>query len=182
MGLCLGRIAILVAEVMTVTQKLPCPGVWTNPVLWPSENWGFEADFSLSIERQGRGHAIECPRGADPGQSLPVRPLYSMTGMKQVPLTEHSGLCSAWSNHLYPAPRWTPVGSLICHGLEFGGLEYALLLVWNILPCFKHSSGSRTFPLWSHPRLPNPYFYSPGVHCFVYLTITAAVLLHLGVL
>lgn len=127
--------AILMAEVMIVTWKPPCLVFEPNPLQGASENWGLRQTLPEHGEA-GEGPVIECPQAADPGQSPPALVSRGMTKMKPVPLTDHTGLFPAWPSCISP----TQAGSQICHDLKFGGSEYVVLLIWNILLSFKDSS------------------------------------------
>lgn len=132
---------ILMAEVMTVTWKPPCLVFEPNPLQGASENRGLRQTPPEHGEA-GEGPVVGCPQAADPGQSPPVLVSRGMTKMKPMPLTEHAGLCPAWPSRISPLPHQTPAGSQICHDLKFGGSEYVVLLIWNILLSFKDSSCS----------------------------------------
>lgn len=111
--------------------SLAWPGVWINPpavTIWK---------LGLFLEPKEAGEGT-CR--ADSGQSPPVPPSLSMPGMKQVPL--HWALRPLRGPAQPHAPP--PHGSQICHGLEFGGFEYVVILFWNVLPTFEDSSCSCT--------------------------------------
>lgn len=140
----------------------------------------------------GKGPAIECPQAADPGcpciLSFPADPgsplsLYheAWPGWSWCPCHTLSiqGFAQPGPNHISPTPPLNTRGvPQICHNLEFGSSEYVVLLIWNILPC--QDSSCSCISLVKLSQTPGPLSLFPWrSSCYAYLTMTAAVSLHL---